>query len=317
MKNKIMYGVLILFLVISDLSYVGTLIQGGFIRNDVSNDPANLLFPALFIINIISLILGLIKIKKQRLIALVLIILSLPAIISLIWMSTHKNDFNPLINNLIKSNLVNTRAQIEYNNDQNNNSYSNACEYETVVKLLSEINELKAETKCFSDNDSFVLSAELKKKPNKDDRYYGYNYFCVDSVGSLQSITTQQHNSIINANTLCPEAEELQNIKKQVLSVVESYLRGIGKFDHVKMFTQDEVPYYESSINLDKTTFHISGDRNMVTVDVVIDFKGEIKRWDWNLKKYKDWEPIGSRYYNYKLIRKDGVFQITEGSFFD
>jgi hypothetical protein len=109
-----------------------------------------------------------------------------------------------------------------------------------------------------------------------------------------------------------------QNIKNEVIPIVESYLKKIGGLNCRGMSIYDKFSSdCRSYINLDKTTFNISEDENVVTVDVVVDFKGEIKRWDLNLEKYEDWEPLGSNHFNYKLIKKDGVFQITEGTFFN
>ena len=61
----------------------------------------------------------------------------------------------------------------------------------------------KGETKCFSDKDSWVVTALLEEPTDIK------TYYCVDSTGVSSAITIEQNNLIINADTPCSSESNL------------------------------------------------------------------------------------------------------------
>ncbi len=166
-----------------------------------------------FILSIIFAIVSLFKIKKynQKGKGFAVGTIVLLTIIILYVFSSYIGLGNPpgrpkSSNDSVRSMLASMRGQAEiYYYDKK--SYENICTDTTGFgALLSNANEYSnKEVKCFSDNDSFVVSAELKDKPKENDKFYGYDYFCVDYTGVAKNITPSQDDTIINSETICPE----------------------------------------------------------------------------------------------------------------
>lgn len=107
-------------------------------------------------------------------------------------------------NAVIKSDLVNVRAQASIIYDDNiPNSYSTLCDDSNVKSTIAAVDLVSGAVgspcKCFSDDNSWVIIAPLKDVVGESTHY------CVDSIGKSIGATAADYAAITSTlDTLCP-----------------------------------------------------------------------------------------------------------------
>ena len=172
-----------------------------------------------FIIGFIFAIISLCKINKYGVIGRVLAVLTILIFITLTFLVL--NSLNPhgrpkSPNAAIKSQLASMKAQGELFYQSNKESYLGVCDATQANNgfggvsgpgLFFEARKYsKEKIKCFSDKDSWVVSANLLYKDSPS------VYYCADSSGESKEITNTQNDSIINSDTLC--SQSISNTEK-------------------------------------------------------------------------------------------------------
>lgn len=108
------------------------------------------------------------------------------------------------VNAVIKSDLINVRAQASIIYDDNiPNSYSTLCDDSNVTSTIAAVDLVSgavgSPSKCFSDNNSWVIIAPLKDVEGESTHY------CVDSIGKSIGATAADYEAITSTlDTLCP-----------------------------------------------------------------------------------------------------------------
>ncbi len=154
-----------------------------------------------FICGVINLLIGIRKIWDKPALGLFLIIIGTLGALSIVLILSAISPVHeqPKSNSaMTKSDMSNIRAQAEVIYDKDA-SYSGLCTDQEVLRTFLHLKDIarKNSIQCFSDKDSFVVLAGLRKPADENLNV------CIDSSGSIKEITNAQAQAITSSDTLC------------------------------------------------------------------------------------------------------------------